>query len=353
MDQKSSDPIKLSAYSHGAGCGCKLSPAQLDEVLSKLEPTTAFPKLLVGSSSKDDAAVYDLGDGKALISTLDFFMPIVDDAFDFGRVAATNAINDVYAMGASPIFALAILGWPVGKLPTSLATEVIRGAQEVCKEHGIPLAGGHSIDNLEPLFGLSVNGLVATTSFISNGGSKPGDLLYLTKPIGTGILATALKRGLASPEHIAYLTNMMLQSNKVGALLPQIHGIHALTDVTGFGLAGHLIELCEGSNLSARINFDDIPLMDLSILKPYLDAFVIPDNTFRNFSSYSSKLSTLSGIQMQILCDPQTSGGLLIAVSKESANHLEVLLKDNGVGAWVIGEMIEKSDKVLNVYSSF
>lgn len=352
MEPEPDKAIKLSAYSHGAGCGCKLSPSQLDEVLSKLEPTAAFPKLLVGSSSKDDAAVYDLGDGKALISTVDFFMPIVDDAFDFGRIAATNAINDIYAMGASPIFALAMLGWPVGKLPTSLATEVIRGAQEVCKEHGIPLAGGHSIDNLEPLFGLAVNGLVATNSFISNRGALPGDLLYLTKPLGTGILATALKRGLASPEQISYLTQMMLRSNKVGALLPQISGVNALTDVTGFGLAGHLIELCEGSNLSARINFDEVPQMDTSILKPFLDAFVIPDNTFRNFSSYSSKLSNLSGIQLQILCDPQTSGGLLIAVHKESANALEELLKDNGEQGWRIGEMVEKGEKVLEIISS-
>jgi selenide,water dikinase len=349
METTTKETVKLSAYSHGAGCGCKLSPAQLDEVLSKLESTIDFPQLLVGSSTKDDAAVFDLGDGRVLLSTVDFFMPIVDDAFDFGQVAATNAINDIYAMGGSPIFALAMLGWPVGKLPPALATEVLRGAQQVCKEHGIPLAGGHSIDNLEPLFGLAVNGITAKKSFITNRGARPGDVLYLTKPLGTGILATALKRGLATPEHIAYLTQTMLASNKVGAHLANVNGIHALTDVTGFGLIGHLIELCEAANCSASINFENVPQMDQTILKPYLDAFVIPDNTFRNYSSYAQKVNALSAVQMQILCDPQTSGGLLISVDPSAAEQLEILLKSNDSECHRIGEMLPLSEKVVQV----
>jgi len=344
-----SESVKLSSMSHGAGCGCKLSPQQLEEVLSGLGESAHFEKLLVGANTRDDAAVYDLGNGQALISTVDFFMPIVNDPFDFGRIASINAINDVYAMGGKPILALGILGWPVGKLPAAMASEVIRGASEVCEKAGIPMAGGHSIDNLEPLFGLAVNGLVSSKKFLTNAGAKSGDAIYLTKAIGTGILATALKRGLAEDSHIALLTETMLKSNSVGQHFATVEGIHAMTDVTGFGILGHLIEMCEGAKLSAEIEFNAIPILDLEILKPYLDSFVIPDNTFRNFSSYGKKASTLSGIQLQILCDPQTSGGLLVAVGKEAEAKFLELCEGDGIEPSKIGVFTDQSEFVVKV----
>ncbi len=343
------EKIKLSSMSHGAGCGCKLSPQQLEEVLAGLGPKKEFENLLVGTDTRDDAAVYDLGNDQALISTVDFFMPIVDDPYDFGRIASINAISDVYAMGGKPILALGILGWPVGKLPASMASEVIRGASDVCAEANIPMAGGHSIDNLEPLFGLVVNGLVPSKRFLTNAGAREGDLIYLTKAIGTGILATALKRGLATEAQVQLLTQTMLASNKIGQMMPAIDGIHAMTDVTGFGLLGHLIEMCEGSGLSAVLDFNSVPVIDFEVLKPYLDSFVIPDNTFRNFSSYGSKVSTLSGVQLQILCDPQTSGGLLIAVSPDAESEFLKACNLENLQPAKIGEFTSSSEKVITV----
>lgn len=337
MEQASEERIRLSAYSHGAGCGCKLSPSQLREVMAGLEQQAAFPQLLVGTDTRDDAAVFDLGSGELLVSTVDFFMPILDDPYDFGRIASVNAINDVYAMGATPLFALAMLGWPVSKLPAAAAAEVLKGAQEVCSRNGIPLAGGHSIDNLEPLFGLAVNGRVRREHLLTNAGARPGDVLLLSKPLGTGILATALKRGLIDPAHLNVLRDLMLHPNTIGAKLGEIPGVHALTDVTGFGLIGHLLGMCEASGSSATLYFDKVPLIGKDILKPYLDAFVIPDNTFRNFSSYNGRFNTLSGLQMQVLFDPQTSGGLLISLSEEAlpavntvAEELEITLSQIG-----------------------
>lgn len=348
MEGKDEEVIRLSKFSHGAGCGCKLSPAQLEEVLKDMN-REEFPSLLVGNSAKDDAAVMDIGDGKLLISTVDFFMPIVDDPFEFGRVAAVNAINDVYAMGGKPIMALALLGWPISKLPASAAGEVVKGAQSICSQLGIPLAGGHSIDNLEPLFGLSVNGLLDKASMKTNAGAKPGDHIYLTKSIGTGILATALKREQANEEQKNLLNETLTEVNSIGAELGKISGVHAMTDVTGFALAGHLIEMCEASGCAATIEFDAVPILNMDLIKPLLDAFVIPDNTFRNFSSYGSKLSELSGIQMQILCDPQTSGGLLIAVDPQAEKEILELGQSTGVTFNKIGEFTEPAEKVINV----
>ncbi|MBC7689304.1 MAG: selenide, water dikinase SelD, partial [Aquabacterium sp.] len=247
MEVNNADKIKLTQYSHGAGCGCKIAPKILDEILTSNFARPDNDKLIVGNHSKDDAAVYDLGNGTALISTTDFFMPIVDDPFEFGRIASANAISDVYAMGGKPILAIAILGWPINILPPAVAQRVIEGSRSICVEAGIPLAGGHSIDSPEPIFGLAVNGLVAVENIKQNNLAKQGDLLFLTKPLGVGILTTAEKKGLLLSQHIGVAAKQMMQLNKVGEALGKIKGVSAMTDVTGFGLLGHLVEMAEGS----------------------------------------------------------------------------------------------------------
>lgn len=341
--------IKLTSFSHSAGCGCKLSPSQLREVLKDARQEKQFKNLLIGNATNDDAAVYDLGDDRALISTVDFFMPIVDDAFDFGRIAAVNAINDVYAMGGRPIFALALLGWPMSKLSTELAAKVMEGAKSVCDERGIALAGGHSIDNLEPLFGLAVNGIIDIVKLKRNDKAQKGDLLYLTKGLGTGILSTALKRSVANEDQEKLLIDTLLETNEVGGELAHLESVHAMTDVTGFGLLGHLIEMCKGSGLKASVNFKDLPLLNEDLLKPLLDSFVIPDNTFRNFNSYSNEVNKLEALQLQVLCDPQTSGGLLIAVDPLKSGEVEAILKSKGE-AFCIGSLSEEGEKLVNVH---
>lgn len=305
--------LRLTQYSHGAGCGCKISPAVLDEILKGHAPQKLFANLLVGTESKDDAAVLDVGTEECLISTTDFFTPIVDDAFDFGRIAAANAISDVYAMGGKPILALAILGFPVDKIPAEVAREIIAGAKAICKEADIPLAGGHSINSLEPIFGLSVNGLVKKKNIRRNNSAKAGDLLYLTKSLGTGIIATALKRGKALEKDLKRSVEIMTQLNSIGAVLAENEEIHAMTDITGFGLLGHLIEMCEGSGLSAELDYKNIPLLEN--LEYYTSQFILPDNTYRNWNAFEKKVNGVSGPEFIPLCDPQTSGGLLISVA--------------------------------------
>ena len=308
--------IKLTQFSHGAGCGCKIAPEVLETMLSSSVPQPNYPNLLVGNSSKDDAAVYDLGNGTALISTTDFFVPIVDDPFQFGRIAAANAISDVYAMGGKPIMALAILGWPVEKLAAEIAKEVIEGGRSMCLEAGIPLAGGHSVDTTEPIFGLSVNGLVDIAHLKQNNTAKQNDLLFLTKPLGVGILSTAQKRGLLSETDLAILIQQLNQLNKVGEALGKVKGVHAMTDVTGFGLIGHLMEMAEGSGLGAKVDYSKIKIIDAS--KEYLKQRIVPDATYRNWNAYSSQVSFEKGVDVMqafsILPDPQTNGGILIAV---------------------------------------
>ncbi|MAD77498.1 MAG: selenide, water dikinase SelD [Rheinheimera sp.] len=304
--------IKLTEFSHGAGCGCKISPQILDTIL-KTDSTFSDGKLLVGNTSKDDAAAYDLGDGTALLSTTDFFMPIVDDAFDFGRIAATNAISDIYAMGGQPLMAIAILGWPVNKLPPELARQVLEGARHTCKQAGIMLAGGHSIDAPEPIFGLAVSGKVAIKQLKRNDTAEPGDKLYLTKPLGVGILTTAQKQKKLHADHATLARDSMVQLNRIGADLAAVQGINAMTDVTGFGLLGHLMEMCEGSAVDAVLDNAAIPV--LPHVTEYLAKGCIPGGSARNFVSYGAKVSPLSPAQQAILCDPQTSGGLLLAVS--------------------------------------
>lgn len=347
------EPVKLTQFSHGAGCGCKIAPAVLDTILKTDQPAAIFPQLLVGNASKDDAAAYDLGNGQALISTTDFFMPIVDDAFAFGKIAGANAISDVYAMGGTPIMAIAILGWPVDKLSPELAQQVIEGARAICMEAGIPLAGGHSIDSPEPIFGLSVNGLVNKDQLKQNNTAKEGDLLFLTKPLGVGILSTAQKRNVLADEDQILLLKQLMQLNSVGAALGKTEGVHAMTDVTGFGLLGHLIEMAEGSGLSAEIGYSKLPI--ITAAKTYLAQRIVPDATYRNWNSYSSKTGFGTGVNVMeafnILPDPQTNGGLLIAVAPEAVSIVQSILEQHQLQNFIepVGRMIPKTDKTVLV----
>lgn len=339
--------IRLTQYSTGAGCGCKIAPAVLEQILKSNFKAPVSDKLIVGNSSKDDAAVYDLGNGQGLISTTDFFTPIVDDAITFGKIAAANAISDVYAMGGKPLMAVAILGWPINKLPIELAQQVIEGAQMICAEAGIPLAGGHSIDSQEPIFGLAVNGLIELKNLKQNNTAKAGDLIYITKKIGVGILATAEKKEMLKAEHIGVAAQQMIQLNKLGEKIGQLSDVTAMTDITGFGLLGHLIEMAEGANLSAAIDYTKIPLIDG--LSTYTSQMCVPDNTFRNWNHYESKVSGINGDSLLTLCDPQTNGGLLITVSPAADDNFKKLLISEGFTDFIepIGTMKTKGEKAI------
>jgi selenide,water dikinase len=339
--------IKMTEYSHGSGCGCKISPQVLENILSGIKTSDHFPELLVGNNNKDDAAVISINEDQAIISTTDFFMPIVDDPYDFGRIAATNAISDIYAMGGKPLMAISIFGWPIDKLPEAVAQQVIAGGKKVCDEAEIPLAGGHSIDSPEPIFGLAVTGIVEKKHLKTNAGAKQGDLLYLTKPLGIGILTTAEKKKKLKPEDVGVATALMLKSNRIGLDLSAIPEVSAITDVTGFGLLGHLVELCEASNVSAAINFKDVPLVDG--ISDYVNLGCVPGGTGRNFASYGDKLSTLTKMQQQILCDPQTSGGLLIAVDPSKEKDIENILEKAGLSSKCIGQLIPRADSLIEV----
>lgn len=351
--EENKDAIRLTQYAHGAGCGCKIAPAVLEEILSSNITMPDDKQLLVGNSSKDDACAYDMGDGKALITTTDFFTPIVDDAFDFGRIASANAISDVYAMGGKPILAIAILGWPVDKLPAALAQKVIEGSRAICKEAGIALAGGHSIDATEPFFGLAVNGLVDIANLKKNDTAQEGDLLLLTKPIGVGILSTAQKRGLITAPQQQEMISNMSALNTVGAELASLKGVHAMTDVTGFGLLGHLIEMAEGGGLSAELNYTKLNVVEGA--KEYLKQRVVPDATYRNWNAYSSNTAFENGVDVMeafnLLPDPQTNGGLLIAVSPDELDAVQQVLGKNGLSHFAepIGRVVSKGEKVVTV----
>lgn len=330
MHPENNTPVRLTQYSHGAGCGCKIAPVVLDEILGSNLAMPDNDKLIVGNHSKDDAAVYDLGNGSALISTTDFFMPIVDDPFEFGRIASANAISDVYAMGGKPILAIAILGWPINVLPAAVAQRVIDGSRSICLKAGIPLAGGHSIDSPEPIFGLAVNGLVSIPNIKQNNQAQPGDLLLLTKPLGVGILTTAEKKGLLLPDHIGVAAKQMMQLNVIGEALGNISGVTAMTDVTGFGLLGHLTEMAEGSSCSAVIEFSKVPFITPN-LPDYLAQQCIPGGTHRNWNSYGSKIGSIEELQKFVLADPQTSGGLLVAVRPEALAEVVSLFNQFGL----------------------
>jgi selenide,water dikinase len=349
MEPNQTESVKLTQYSHGAGCGCKIAPHVLDEILHSHFIFPPDPKLIVGNSTKDDAAVYDIGNGQALISTTDFFMPIVDDAFDFGKIASANAISDVYAMGGRPLMAIAILGWPINKLSTALAQKVIDGARTICAEANIPLAGGHSIDSPEPIFGLAVTGMIDLKNLKQNNTAKEGDLIYLTKKIGVGILTTAEKKGMLKEEHKGIAAKQMMMLNKLGEKLGKLNYLTAMTDVTGFGLLGHLIEMAEGANLSAEINYSKVPLLD--DLNFYTSQMCVPDNSFRNWSGYDPKVSGITGDSLLTLCDPQTNGGLMVTIDPDFKNEFEQLLKEEGFTAFAqpIGTMKKPSEKIIQL----
>lgn len=351
------DPIRLTQYSHGAGCGCKIAPRVLDEILAGSLEMPDHQRLLVGNHSKDDAAVYDLGNGKALVATTDFFMPVVDDPFNFGRIAAANAISDVYAMGGSPLLAIAILGWPVNKLSTSVARQVIAGGRAACLEAGIPLAGGHSIDSPEPIFGLAVNGLIDTDSIKQNNTARAGDLLFLTKPLGVGILTTAEKKGLLQEKHSGLAAAQMMRLNKAGMALGKLSGVTAMTDVTGFGLLGHLTEMADGSGLTAVLpNIERVPLI-CPDLPNYIHQQAVPGGTQRNWESYGSRITILASdtggqeLQKALLADPQTSGGLLLAVRPDAVAAVRAVLRAEHLEAFSepIGYFKEETGKAVIV----
>lgn len=340
--------VRLTQYSHGAGCGCKISPAVLDTILSNAGTQPIFPQLLVGNENRDDAAVYDLGDGKSIVSTTDFFMPIVDDPENFGRIAAANAISDIYAMGGKPIMAIAILGWPIDKLPEEVAGLVVKGGREVCNDAGIPLAGGHSIDCPEPIFGLAVTGVVPTEDVKRNQGAKVNDLLYLTKPLGIGMVTTAEKKGIAKDEHVKWAVQNMLKLNKQGEVFSQWKEVNAMTDVTGFGLLGHLTEICKSSAVSAEIKRSDVPQLDPQIWQSYFEQKSVPGGTTRNFNSYGHHISPMSDLSKTLLCDPQTSGGLLVSVNAEHQSEFESKCKELlDLNLTPFGKIIAKEDEFL------
>ena len=349
----SSETIRLTQFSHGAGCGCKIAPAVLEQILQSSLSTITDKNLLVGNSSKDDAAVYDLGNGMAMISTTDFFTPIVDDAFSFGQIASANAISDVYAMGGKPLLAIAILGWPVEKLPAATAQQVLDGARTICNEAGITLAGGHSIDSPEPFFGLAVTGMIRVPHLKQNNTAEEGNVLLLTKRIGVGVMSTAEKRSVLKEEHNGIAVTQMKQLNSVGELLGKLEAVTAMTDVTGFGLLGHLIEMCEGSGLSAELSYQQIPFIEAA--KEYIVQRIVPDATYRNWNSYSSKVGFGTGVNVMeafnLLPDPQTNGGLLIAVKQNRLDEVQKILAANGLESFTqpIGRLVPKGEKVVQV----
>jgi len=343
-----SEPIRLTQYSHGAGCGCKISPQVLEVILAGSGAQNLDPKLWVGNASRDDAAVYAIDEERGVVSTTDFFMPIVDDPFDFGRIAATNAISDIYAMGGDPLMAIAILGWPVNQLAPEIAREVVRGGRAVCDAAGIPLAGGHSIDAPEPIFGLAVTGLVDKRHMKRNDTATVGCTLYLTKPLGIGVLTTAEKKGKLRSEDVGVARDWMCTLNKPGSRFGKLAGVTAMTDVTGFGLLGHLVEMADGSGLTARIVYEQVPR--LPTVEYYLDQGCVPGGTLRNYDSYASKVGPLRELHKRVLCDPQTSGGLLVAVTAEGEAEFLAVAAELGLQLEPIGQLVERQNHAVEVH---
>lgn len=346
------EEFKLTEYSKGGGCGCKIAPSVLEQIV-RTEDKIPFQNLLVGNDSNDDAAVYQIDNDTAIISTTDFFMPIVDDAFDFGRIAAANSISDIYAMGGTPMMAIAILGWPIDKLPVHVAQKVLEGARAICKEVNIPLAGGHTIDSQDPIFGLAVTGSGALKNLKKNNTAQAGDFLFLTKPIGVGIVSTSVKRKLIKEEDYKALVQQLTTVNKIGEILGKIEGVHAMTDVTGFGLLGHLTEMAEGSGVSAELKYSSVKR--IAGVEEYIQLKTIPGATARNWNSYSSKIAIGNGVDETeaklLLPDPQTNGGLLIAVDEKAIDEVKEIFAANNLQSFFdpIGRCVEKREKVIYV----
>lgn len=339
MNSSKEQSIRLTQYSHGAGCGCKISPKDLTRILASSRKHPATANLLVGNDTRDDAAVVDLGDGTGIISTTDFFMPIVDDAFTFGQIAATNAISDIYAMGGTPLVAIAILGWPTNKISLEIANLVVEGGRDTCQRAGITLAGGHSIDSPEPIFGLAVTGRVPIKNLKRNNGGRPDDSLFLTKPLGVGILSTAEKRGTLEPAHTHLAKESMLRLNHLGAQLGELSYVHAMTDVTGFGLLGHLSEMCDGAKASAILHADAVPLIEKASLINYVEAGCVPGGSKRNWESYGHRVECEDELTQTLFCDPQTSGGLLVAVDPKMLDAFQAKTQKEGFALQAIGAL--------------
>ncbi|BBG65958.1 selenide,water dikinase [Hydrogenimonas sp.] len=339
--------IKLTEFSHGAGCGCKISPMVLEEILESDTEVSVYPNLLVGNASRDDAAAFDLGDGTSVLSTTDFFMPIVDDPYTFGKIAATNALSDIYAMGGRPLMAISIFGWPIERLPAEVGREVIEGGRAVCEEAKIPLAGGHSIDSPEPIFGLAVTGRVDNQNLMRNDTAEAGCDIYLTKPLGIGILSTAQKQKKIAEGDIEPAIEAMTTLNSVGAEFAELEGVVAMTDVTGFGLLGHLVEICEGSGIKAVVEFDRVPL--LPNVEKYRQMGCIPGGAKKNFKSYGHKVGPMTQRQREILCDAQTSGGLLVIVRKEEREAFEDVAGRWGLKLEPIGRTVSEGSRLIEV----
>ncbi len=341
------EPVRLTQYSHGAGCGCKISPKVLEVILAGSGAQNLDPRLWVGNASRDDAAVYAIDDERGVVSTTDFFMPIVDDPFDFGRIAATNAISDIYAMGGDPLMAIAILGWPVNVLAPEIAREVIRGGRAVCDAAGIPLAGGHSTDAPEPIFGLAVTGIVDKRHIKRNDTATVGCQLYLTKPLGIGVLTTAEKKGLLRAEDVGLARDQMCTLNRIGSQIARLEGVKAMTDVTGFGLLGHLVEMADGSGVTARLEAAQVPR--LASVEHYIEQGCVPGGTLRNFDSYGERIGPLSEAHKLLLCDPQTSGGLLVAVAPEGQAAFLELTQAQGLALTPIGTLVARGTHAVEV----
>lgn len=333
--------IRLTQFSHGGGCGCKIAPAVLSDLLASMPAGIVPAELLVGTDTADDAAVYRLNERQAVVATTDFFTPIVDDPFDFGRIAATNALSDVYAMGAQPIFALAVVGMPLDKLPAEAIARILQGGAAVCREAGIPIAGGHSIDVLEPIYGLVGLGVVDPARVKTNAGARPGDVLILSKPLGIGILSAGLKKGLLSAQGYGELLRWTTLLNRAGTRLAALDAVHAMTDVTGFGLAGHLLEICRGSKLAAEVRFDDLPLID-EASRLARDG-IATGASGRNWASYGGSVDIAAETpewQRNLITDPQTSGGLLIACDPAAVAEVQAVLRaEQGEEGRIIGRL--------------
>ncbi|PTB19210.1 selenide, water dikinase SelD [Trinickia symbiotica] len=345
----SSTVPRLTALSHGGGCGCKISPSVLAELLKRATPMPTFPDLLVGSETADDAAVYRLNDEQAIVATTDFFMPIVDDPYDFGRIAATNALSDIYAMGGKPLFALALVGMPINVLPHETIARILEGGESVCADAGIPVAGGHSIDSVEPIYGLAAIGVVDPRRIARNAGARAGDLLVLGKPLGVGILSAALKKERLEAAGYAAMIAATTKLNRPGTALGRLDGVHAMTDVTGFGLLGHLLELCRGAGLGARIDYAALPWLES--VPELAQAGFVTGASGRNWAGYGHEVTLspeLPPIAQALLTDPQTSGGLLVACAEQSVDDvLERFRADGFEDAVVIGAMTEGTPHVL------
>jgi selenide,water dikinase len=328
--------LRLTDFAHGGGCGCKIAPGVLSGLLSQMRPPAPgfSPQLMVGIETSDDAAVYRLNDSQALVSTTDFFMPIVDDAWDFGRIAATNAISDIYAMGARPIFALAIVGMPVDKLDAATIGRILAGGQSVCHAAGIPIAGGHTIDSVEPIYGLAVSGLVDPAKLRRNSSGRADDVLVLGKPIGVGVLSSAFKKRQLDADGYARLVSLTTQLNVAGPALADLPEVHAMTDVTGFGLLGHVLEMARGAGLEARLEFDSVPVIDG--VASLLDQGCVTGASGRNWSGYGAEVelgAALPAHARALLTDPQTSGGLLVACAPDAVDAVLAIFRDHGFDA--------------------